>query len=290
MSTILVKASAFISFIAKHVGDHYVYGTVGQTYSLSLARSREAMYGVKMGDGYYCKLINKVKDFFKGICSAFYGKWVADCSGLVRAGRKACGGGDVSASANGVFGQCVKTGPIATMPHIPGILLFVDDGSSTKPHKCHVGIYIGAGQVIQAAGARTGIIKGKMSRSWTNWGVAGWMMMDLPADGLGAPDPNEPGYTGDGSSGKPGDTEFDPAHVPYLKRGDKGPMVIYLQECIVKKGYKLPKSTKPDGSMDGDFGGETEKNFAAFQKANGLEVDMICGPLSWSKLLGIPCH
>ena len=81
MSTVLVKASAFIQAITSTSG-HYVYGTVGQTYTLALARSREALYGAKLGDGYYCKLVGKVEDFFKGLCSPFYGTFVAAARAL----------------------------------------------------------------------------------------------------------------------------------------------------------------------------------------------------------------
>ncbi len=42
-----------------------------------------------------------------------------------------------------------------------------------------------------------------------------------------------------------------------LKLKDNGPAVKALQEDLVALGYKLPRSTKPDGSLDGDLGTET---------------------------------
>lgn len=42
-----------------------------------------------------------------------------------------------------------------------------------------------------------------------------------------------------------------------LKVGDKGAEVKTLQEDLVALGYKLPWSTRPDGTLDGDLGAET---------------------------------
>lgn len=42
-----------------------------------------------------------------------------------------------------------------------------------------------------------------------------------------------------------------------LKVGSKGPEVKALQEDLIALGHKLPKSMRPDGSVDGDLGGET---------------------------------
>ena len=73
------------------------------------------------------------------------------------------------------------------MPHIPGTLLFIDDGDE-RPHKHHVGVYVGAGQLIQEAGARSGIIRADPS-GWTHWGLAPWMQLDLRRTAKAHPTP-----------------------------------------------------------------------------------------------------
>ena len=67
-----------------------------------------------------------------------------------------------------------------------------------------------------------------------------------------------------------------------LKKGCEGEDVRALQTLLIGYGY----SCGPDGA-DGDFGSNTDKALRAYQKANGLEVDGICGPKTWAKLLGI---
>lgn len=42
-----------------------------------------------------------------------------------------------------------------------------------------------------------------------------------------------------------------------LQAGDKGPDVVALQEDLTALGYRLTKSTRPDGSLDGSLGSET---------------------------------
>lgn len=50
-----------------------------------------------------------------------------------------------------------------------------------------------------------------------------------------------------------------------------------LQELLNALGYDC-------GSVDGIFGSKTKAAVLAFQKANGLGVDGIVGPLTWAKL------
>ena len=67
-----------------------------------------------------------------------------------------------------------------------------------------------------------------------------------------------------------------------LKKGCKGDDVRALQILLIGYGFSCGSY-----GADGSFGSATDTALRAFQKANGLSVDGICGPKTWSKLLGI---
>ena len=64
---------------------------------------------------------------------------------------------------------------------------------------------------------------------------------------------------------------------PTVSYGSRGDAVRKLQELLNALGYDC-------GSVDGIFGSKTKAAVLAFQKANGLGVDGIVGPLTWAKL------
>lgn len=69
--------------------------------------------------------------------------------------------------------------------------------------------------------------------------------------------------------------------TPTLRRKAKGPAVRALQVLLVRHGHAL--------TVDGDFGGETEKAVRAFQSAHaGLTVDGVAGPKTWAALAEEP--
>lgn len=61
-----------------------------------------------------------------------------------------------------------------------------------------------------------------------------------------------------------------------IRKGAKGPAVAAMQGLLIRHGYDL--------EADGKFGAETDEKLKAFQTANGLEADGICGPLTWIAL------
>ena len=64
---------------------------------------------------------------------------------------------------------------------------------------------------------------------------------------------------------------------PMVSYGSRGDAVRKLQELLNALGYDC-------GSVDGIFGSKTKAAVLAFQKANGLGMDGIVGPLTWAKL------
>jgi len=69
---------------------------------------------------------------------------------------------------------------------------------------------------------------------------------------------------------------YTPSRITLFK-GSAGNKVRWLQTELNNRGYNC-------GKVDGSFGDKTEKAVKAFQKANGLKQDGICGPKTLAKL------
>jgi cell wall-associated NlpC family hydrolase len=225
-----------------------------------------------MQAGYY----QKGGDYTKGLCARWLGKWVADCSGLIKSVRGSLSGVYRDVSAQGTYGQCTKTGTIATMPMTPGCCVFV--WSASKHRMGHVGVYVGGGWVIQSAGVRYGVIKTKL-KGWTHWGLPDWLTYDIPTettplDGGGTPD-----YTGDNTGPKLGDPPYPANLPPQVGVGSTGDTVKTLQKLLNAMG------ARPKLAIDGDFGPLTLSAVIAFQKAHSLVADGIVGPKTWTALM-----
>ena len=70
--------------------------------------------------------------------------------------------------------------------------------------------------------------------------------------------------------------------MPTVRFGSSGTNVKTMQQYLVDLGYSLPRF-----GVDGYFGSETRSAVTAFQAANGLSQDGVCGPLTWAALLGV---
>lgn len=68
-----------------------------------------------------------------------------------------------------------------------------------------------------------------------------------------------------------------------IKYNDTGNDVLLMQFLLKAYGYKDFENKVLKG--DGSFGDRTLSSLKAFQKANSLAVDGICGPKTWGKLL-----
>lgn len=195
----MIKTSQIIPWIKQHVGDGYVYGTVGQACTIMLLKDCQVRLGTSMGAGYY--QLNG--DYNKGRCAKWLGRWVCDCSGLIKAARKALSGVWQDVSAQGTYDQCKARGTIGSMPLTPGCTVYMY--SADKKRMGHVGMYIGNGQVVEARGVDYGVVVTKLSeRAWTHWGLLEWLDYDLPAD-TGKPVVGTQKDAGDATTPKPDD-------------------------------------------------------------------------------------
>jgi peptidoglycan hydrolase-like protein with peptidoglycan-binding domain len=64
---------------------------------------------------------------------------------------------------------------------------------------------------------------------------------------------------------------------PTIKYGSYGSVVTYLQQRLIALHYDV-------GSVDGAFGYNTLHGVYAFQKVQGIGVDGVVGPATWSRL------
>ena len=67
-----------------------------------------------------------------------------------------------------------------------------------------------------------------------------------------------------------------------MKKGAKSDQVKAMQVLLMGYGFSCG-----DKGADGSFGPATDKALRAYQEAEGLTVDGVCGPKTWAKLLGV---
>lgn len=92
---------------------------------------------------------------------------------------------------------------------------------------------------------------------------------------------NNYNYKFDNIEKKKGDTVMVELNI--LREGSAVPEVKTVQIMLNAKGFR--DSNNNVLNVDGKWGPKTSHVFNAFQKANDLEPDGVCGPLSWNKLL-----
>ena len=232
-------ASGLVAYAKAQLGRPYWYGTYGQAASESL----------------YKKKKNQYPKYYWWKYAGESGVKVHDCVGLIKGYLWSDDKNDLTPkynasqdkSANGMYSACQKKGKIATMPDVPGVLVFMDH---------HVGVYIGNGEVIEARGHNYGVVTTKLSeREWTKWGYCPYITYA------------EVDYT---------------MEMRNLKRGCKGEDVRSLQILLKGRGYNGDM-----GKPDGVFGPNTEGAVRLFQQAKGLTVDGIAGKKTMSKLMGV---
>ena len=143
---------------AQENGWGYVYGTYGSVLGETLLTSKIAQYPDEVG-GY--------EDFIR---QNWLGGRTADCVGLIKGyGWYNTETAQIEIGANGMpdigadtmYENAAEKGTIDTIPEIPGLAVW---------HEGHIGIYIGNGEVIQAANTNAGVIRTPIGQSgWTHW-------------------------------------------------------------------------------------------------------------------------
>ncbi len=137
----------------------YVWGTFGWVMSPSMLEYKVQQYPDDFS-----------ADKISFIASTWMGGRTTDCVGLIK-GYGWLNAEDLSiqyatngmpdAGANQMYYAAKESGPISTIPEIPGLAVWVDG---------HIGVYIGNGEVIEAMGTYYGVCKTQLtSGRWTHW-------------------------------------------------------------------------------------------------------------------------
>ena len=181
------------------------------------------------------------------------GQRVYDCVGLIKGARWAATptsapvyNASQDVPVSGLYAQCSRRGSISSIPEIPGVCVFI-------PNQ-HVGVYIGNGYVIEARGHAYGVVKTRLKdRPWVYWGMPSWITYEST-------------------------DKYVSVQAREIQRGASGSAVRTLQAALNARGYSC-------GTIDGDFGANTEKALREYQKSAGLGVDGIAGVNTWTVLL-----
>ena len=151
----------------------YIWGTSGQVWTQRDQNNSSREMTVKYG-------------------SKWIGHTVADCSGLFRWAYRQLGT-DCAHGSNSIYkNYCSAKGTLKAGRRTdgqelkPGTAVFTGDAQEHG----HIGLYIGGGDVIEAAGTQQGVIRSKVTdKKWTYWGeLKAVAYTDVPE-----PTP-EPGY------------------------------------------------------------------------------------------------
>lgn len=256
----VISSQALIDKFRKALADDwgYIWGTSGEMWTAAKQKQLEQTTDADRANS-------------RKYGSQWIGHMVADCSGLFSWAFKQLGGYMYHGSDTMYRKYCTDKGTLVKGVRSdgqglkPGTAVFV--WKEAKGKYTHVGLYVGDGTVIEAAGAKQGVITSKITNSkWTNWGeLKGVDYSGTTPEPAPAPDP-EPAP--------------EPAKRPTLRKGNRNQYVKELQTDLDKLGYNLGIC-----GIDGDFGTATEKAVKEFQRDHGLSQDGICGPKTWAALI-----
>lgn len=143
-----------VEYCFSQLGRPYWYGTFGQTSDEKLYLQKKSQYPARY----------TATDFSKQ-----YGKRVHDCVGLIKGAMWSDTFSSVpkydqktDVSADQMIKLCATTGPIKTIPEIPGIIVWKQG---------HVGVYVGNKTVVEARGHSWGVVQTRLDeRPWELWG------------------------------------------------------------------------------------------------------------------------
>ena len=254
------------------IGCGYIYGGTGAYCKVSYRQARAEQYpeyAAKMKAN--CQIMSGKKPFCDG-CPWYEeatkrGKQLYDCAQLMRVCAKLAGYTLVS----GAHSQWTKTAWVAkgTMDYCPANrrgLAFFWMGKDGRMK--HVAPGIDGTIFVEARGHDYGVVKSTYAaRKPTHWAQLP-KLEDDSMDTVTTPTlPQEPVTS----------------TMPMLRQGSTNKdYVTSMQNLLIAKGCTVEGFGEKDRGI---FGPKTLIMLKTFQGLNGLEVDGICGPMTWAALL-----
>ena len=157
-------------------------------------------------------------------------------------------------SANGLFNLCCATGSINTIPEIPGLIVWKSG---------HVGVYEGAGWVLEAQGHAQGCKRNRLEkRPFTHWGKlpSSWITYDNKEDTC-------------------------MVELPILKRGMKDTNGSVTSWQGLRRLYNYKDDSGNLIEVDGFFGPKCEQGTKNVQKKHGLPQTGVVDSATWRALI-----
>lgn len=157
MSTAVITTKQLIAYYQKAVNEKwgYVWSLNGELYTRAMAEE-------------YHRIQKKTsekrdpKTYWIKDCAKWIGKMSADCSGGIVGAMRSVNPSYGDRQANKFFDECTKTGPISTIPEVPGLCVWRNG---------HIGIYEGNGYVLEFRGTDYGAVRTRLKdRDFTHWG------------------------------------------------------------------------------------------------------------------------
>ncbi len=136
----------------------YVWGTFGTVLTEDFLAYKLEQYG------------DDVAEYESIIREKWMDRRVVDCAGLIKGyswyepgvGVEYNAGDMPDWGTQGFYDNAVEKGPIDTLPEVPGMLVYSENG--------HIGVYIGGGWAIEAISHAGGVVKTRVAdRTWTHW-------------------------------------------------------------------------------------------------------------------------
>ena len=219
----------------------YVLSGQGETYTQELAE--------KWGNA---KRAGKSYNYFVKDCARWFGRRIADCSGMIVEAIRQYDADYGDRTANTFRNQFRRSGAIGSLPETPGLAVWKSG---------HIGIYIGGGKVIEARGYKYGVVESTLkSQSWKTWGEIKGIEY--------------------GETAEIEETPVFTRELQYKSEMMRGEDVRALQSLLTKAGQK-------PGAIDGIFGTNTRDAVKSFQRERRLSVDGIAGEKTVEALGGI---
>lgn len=267
------KGQTIANYAIGKLGCAYIYGGYGEKLcSPSFRKERAKAYPEQKNNIYKnCPVLSGRQNACTG-CK-WNGKQAYDCAQLTRYACKAAGQELVS-GANSQWKKVAwdQKGKIASLPDVPGVLLY---HVNSKGVMTHTGVYIGDGYAVEARAAQYGVVKTAVKdRTWTHWAALPGVLTGEVVQSLTQPEQTKEEPPKTVSKASPSEV----IQMETIRSRSKGTQVKVLQWLLSQNGYDV-------GTVDGIFGSKTLAAVKAYQKAKGLSVDGIVGHDTWSSIL-----